>query len=260
MSQHFHLNRFAVACAAAAVLGAGPAWAGFVGSDNFDDNSVDATKWGADSLFNNGVLSEANGRLEFTASEPSVFNFSSRPWVGNTGSYMQSWAVQMDVHLELGSIGIFLNKSGALQTQALLSLVNNPANPGPLFNGQVIQDVTKQDGRAIGVRGTSSLDAALRIAFDAASKELYLQVDDDGAAGGYSWSTLTSADIDDAVHDWGMNDSSSFSLAVTGSSFAAVLSGQAYADNFVASVPEPGTLGLTGLLLATLAMSRRSMG
>lgn len=245
-------TRLAALGVATLMLGAGSAWAGFVGQDDFNDNLVDPSKWGTDTQVDVGAFNETNGRLEYTASGQTAFSGARRPWVLNAGSYTQSWSVQLDAHVSLGLIGLQLMKTGAIQSQSNLSLVHNPAQGVHRVIGDVVQDIGNLNGRATGQQTTLAEDVSLRLVFDAATKTLSLQYDGNGALGGYAWVELTAADIDSPTHTWGMNDASTFDVWIVGSSLAPVASGQAYADNFVASVPVPGTLGLAGLAFVGL--------
>ena len=76
--------------------------ANVAGSDNFDDNSKDATRWGADSGFVlpagqslPGQLSETGGHLEFT-SAGNAHIYQARPWILNYGAADADWEVQLD--------------------------------------------------------------------------------------------------------------------------------------------------------------------
>ncbi len=51
-----------------------------VGGDDFNDNSVDAAKWGADIVVNGGSLTETNSRLEYSSNGLGVQE-SRRPSV-----------------------------------------------------------------------------------------------------------------------------------------------------------------------------------
>jgi hypothetical protein len=246
---------------ALALLSAASLRADFIGSDNFNDNSKDPTKWGADIVLSTGLQTETNGRLEYTQSA-SGFDISQRPWILNSGSYVDSWAVQMDAHLDLGlnqSVSFFLAKTGDFNRQADLIFQSFPFNapaPPAFVNAQIIPDISNFNGRVTGQVGTASGDLSLRIAFDALTKELTLQWDADGANNGYVWSTIAQGDIASGVADWGMTDTSTFYLAISQAGSGPVASGQNYADNFSATtVPEPSSLPLVtaGAFLMLLA-------
>ena len=73
--------------------------AGLNGSDDFNDSSKDPTRWGADFTTGVGLLTETNGRLEYTTSGvPTGFDFVARPWILNSASYTQNWEFQIDVN------------------------------------------------------------------------------------------------------------------------------------------------------------------
>lgn len=81
----------------------GTSHANLSGSDNFNDNSKDLTKWGTDFVFDPGTtpgaLTETNLRLEYTATGASSKEQSLRPWIANSGSYTSDWSVQIDVNV-----------------------------------------------------------------------------------------------------------------------------------------------------------------
>ena len=101
----------------------GTAHGNFSGSDDFDDNSPDPTKWGADfvdpATAHHGILIETNHRLEFLNAQ-GTDTFTFRPWIQNSGSYVEDWEVRTDVHLgdvDLPDeshldVGIYVYKSG----------------------------------------------------------------------------------------------------------------------------------------------------
>jgi hypothetical protein len=50
------------------------------GSDDFNDNSKDPARWGIDFTAGVGLLTETNGRLEYTTSGASTgFDLAARP-------------------------------------------------------------------------------------------------------------------------------------------------------------------------------------
>src|ERR1035437_5593655 len=78
-----------------------PALAALSGSDNFNDNTKDTSKWGADTTAGAGVLTETNGRLEFNnggISNPSG-DIALRPWILNSVTYAEAWNAQVDLGL-----------------------------------------------------------------------------------------------------------------------------------------------------------------
>ena len=67
-------------------------------SDDFNDNSVNRTFWGADKGDPGNTFTEANGRLEYTKSVTQD-GYAERPWIFSSGRYTENWEAQVDVHL-----------------------------------------------------------------------------------------------------------------------------------------------------------------
>src|SRR3954463_6681318 len=87
--------------------------AGFDGSDDFNANSVDGTKWGPLLTSGTGFLTQTNGRIEYTANNtPSVMDSALLPWKLNFGSYTQNWEVQVDVNVAYQPPGANFQNAG----------------------------------------------------------------------------------------------------------------------------------------------------
>jgi hypothetical protein len=247
--------------------GAQPALAQFTGGDNFNDNVKDTTRWGTDTFTGgSAVLTETNGRLEYTTpSTPTVNNFV-RPWILNQGVYDRNWYVQMDAAIGFSSPpnGTFVG--GNISLSVVNAADGNDATALQLsdFNGtRVIQIVVFRDGltEAFQTVATTSPLVTLRIAFDAGSQTLDFLWDSDGPVGGLVLTSLLSVPIGSGGADWDMDASSLFNARIFGASGEfAIASGQLYADNFVAAtdpIPEPGTLALLGAGLLGIGLARR---
>ena len=66
-------------------------------TDAFGGSSPNPAYWGTDDVEGLGVLTQANGRLEFTVNGGSPEDFTARPWILGAGPYAGSWEVQLDV-------------------------------------------------------------------------------------------------------------------------------------------------------------------
>jgi hypothetical protein len=85
----------------------------------------------------------------------------------------------------------------------------------------------------------SATDAALRITFNSATKELTSWYDANVAAGGYNWTPLQTIKIGSGTYTWDMTDSSTFAVMLAGGCEGTMLSsGQAYFDNFQATTAD----------------------
>src|ERR1700749_4264245 len=71
-----------------------PARGNFAGSDDFNDNSTDASKWGPGYTFQ-ATVTEQNGRVEFL-SPASYADIAHQAWLSNFDSYNSNWSVLID--------------------------------------------------------------------------------------------------------------------------------------------------------------------
>jgi hypothetical protein len=76
-----------------------PAQAAINGSENFNGNAENTTNWGSDITLGDGVLTQTDQQLQYTAS-PYIGeqDYSYRPWILNQATYNTSWDVILDVH------------------------------------------------------------------------------------------------------------------------------------------------------------------
>jgi len=231
----------------AALLRVAPTAHNFSGSDDFTSSA----HWSAPTMLMNGGsrLNFANGRLEHVVSSPSDEGAALRDWTANVGSYMQDWAVQVDVHL--ASLGLS-DEQYANLNQLVLNAAEATNSIGQMdrmsitfhcdsairVESQVAAYYagTLHDSGHLGGQVNGTNDIALRITFDSATKELSSWYDADGSAGGYNWTLHHTVNIGSGEYTWDMTDDSTFVVALVGASKDATLtSGQAYFDNFQAS-------------------------
>ena len=240
--------------AAFAAFAAGECHANLNGSDNFNDNSKDSNRWGADFVVSGvGVFTETSQHLEYTTSgtvTPS--DITARPWILNTGSSSEDWEVRVDVNVPQFSL--------ASGQQVFLGLIVYAGNP--LANRFLIElgqgDPQPELGRkfrsffyanSVGFPNvftqTSTTSAAVRIAFDANSKVLSCYYDENGQQCGYSWTLLRSEEV--GVR-WGLTNGSAISVAVVGDCSLTALSSSnnVFADNFS---PSSGAMPKLGIAL-----------
>lgn len=235
-----------------AVISASQCSADFNGTDDFNDNSKDPAKWGAD--FKNGVgfLTETNQRLEFaTSTTPASQVFAVRPWVPNFGSYTQSWEVQINLALPFNLSAGQEVSSGLLVYSGNAPLNNVPSNyllieltqdvATRRFKTSVVANGQKTD---LGDLNTLATNPAVRIAFDSNTKSLSSFFDEDGANCGYSW-TAHGATI--VGTSWNLTITNLFSVAVyTHCALKPIASSDnMFFDNFCASSGAIPRLGIT---------------
>ena len=196
--------------------------ADFSGTDNFNDNSKDPAFWGTD-LVAGGLLTEANGRLEYTTSGvPTGNDVAVRPWILNFGTYTQNWEIQIDVNVPRSPYqGISLPLAVFPGTDLNAVFANRfsvELNQFQDFGDKLKIQSTVSANTAEIVVGrvvTTSTSAALRIAFDANTKVLSAYYDEDGPVCGYSWRLLGSTNVPTG---WNMPSASVFGVIVAGGS------------------------------------------
>lgn len=240
-----------------------------------DDFST-AANWSAASSFGGGALAITGGRANYTATSPTDYDWSIMTWTGGTYSYTSNWQVQVDVHA--GAAGVLTTGNqyfyGSLTVFRTGDTLNGNDDPpaANLLSADILRNggTESQFQTGWGLVGdnyyeagnvnNSSTDAALRVAFDSVTKTLTTYFDANGATGGYSWTSLSSIDVDGA-QNWNMTGTSTFSLALASYSGddttgPAIGAGGVYFDNFsVTAIPEPSTyaafagLGALGLVL-----------
>lgn len=226
------------------------AHANLSGGDDFNDNSVDASKWGADEIRNYGTFTETNQRLEYTATMPTnMLGMVFHHWTASYGSYTQDWSAQVDVsvaNLSLTGSDVFF----------IGLAVANPANSFYQVGGtalrqkstgyEIARDIQYSSSSSTSTTLVTSGSVSLQIRYDSATHTLYESYDADGATGGYQWAE----EVGYNVSAWGMDSSSQFQLELSAggmnSTTRTITSGQVYADN-LSSTPEPST----GLFLLT---------
>lgn len=237
-----------------AVFCAGPL---FGEGDNFNDNSKDTTRWGTDSIFGNGVLTEQNQRLEYTCASPTFPDDDvDRPWVLRRFPYNTDWEIQIDTFnatspagsLEVDSFGFQIFSPLTTLNSINVELYSSALGGGPARNGFD----TNLDTNDVTVATTDTGDlavtnGAVRMVFTAATKVITVFYDSD-VSNGYQWVQYGSFGIAGAAGldgntDWGLSDTDQFTVFVYGFSQGMVItSGQMYGDNFM----ETGGVGPTG--------------
>src|SRR5438309_9370719 len=65
--------------------------------DNFDSDTVDPTKWGADTTIGNGRFVQQNNRLEYLAQPSTAHDEADRPWILTQFPTTNDWDIILEV-------------------------------------------------------------------------------------------------------------------------------------------------------------------
>ena len=255
------------------------AQANLVGIDDFNDNSKDTSLWGDDITTDDmGItLSETNQAVYMTGTADVGQECDRmRPWIKNTGSPTEDWSVQVEVNMpnialgESQGLGLGLRADLGIpndedEDYAYVYLWYGRYGESPWSGRNFVADVSTDhldDGPTFAA--TSSTSAAVRLHWDASDATLYTQYDSDGAANGFSWTTLGSADLAGGKTGWdmpfGVGIRGVLEVAPGGTSSITISQGdEVKMDNFNA-VPEPSSftlLAIGALALLGYAWRRR---
>jgi len=213
--------------------------------DNFNDNVVDATKWGADVVSGNGRLFEQNSRLDYrVAAAAPGFDDAVRPWVGQL-PVDSDWEATVDVHnaynpgtSQYGAVGVRLRRPGSTSEEILLEHYIAGGAGGAIGTGffTSLQDASNFFGDTYTEYDT--LDGSLKFAYTAATKTVVASFDRDGAATGFGWQPLASFGLGGsggglASRNWALSASQRFTLLLYGySELAPIGANLLWLDNF----------------------------
>ena len=218
--------------------------------DDFNDNLKDTNLWGSDVIIPEGygLLTETNGRLEFTKSSGTNSALVMRPWILNYGSYTQNWEAQIDASVpQLGfpestfGLGVTSGTNVNSNNRFSMQLFESSSETPPRF---FLMRFGVEGGNfnRVAQLATPSTFAGLRIAFDASTKVLSAFYDEDGPNNGYAWTLLGSTNISTA---WRMSSTDVFCVFVQGRAEADVVASadNLFGDNFCTALgPTPLTL------------------
>jgi hypothetical protein len=220
--------------------------AAICGGDDFDDGVKNTNLWGADVITAGGLL-ETNGRLEIRGTASS-----GRSYIRSYRSCNRNWEVRTDV--SVGNVPLNQPSSGV---QVFLVVANRDDTnlryggiPGDNFSialdlwrsvatERSFEAYFRTDWTEFLPRAkvlTTSQQAAIRITFDATTKTLTAWYDEDGSAGGYTWTALRSEQVTSTGSNWEMTSNSSFAVfigaGVNGDAVNVTSADLVYADNF----------------------------
>lgn len=207
--------------------------------DDFDDNSKNPVKWGADEVDGKGVLTEINQRLEYTTTGKGTASHDSvdRLWRATQFPYNADWAIQIDVtnttsSSTFNSFGIDVRSLRLPNNEIEVELGQFGEFWAEFYGGKNISGV----GWASSIGPNTN--GAVRIEFNSTTKVFTVYYDTD-PSDGYQWTEFGSFGVAgtggaDGTRDWGLNEADQFVAYVFGySEKMSVTSGQLYGDNFL---------------------------
>jgi hypothetical protein len=214
----------------------------FDDGDDFNDNSVNTSKWlQPDTTLDGGDLAETSGRLRYTTGGGVLFQSqATRFWKLNLGSYTNDWFVQVDANNPFTSADfnhtvdarlrvfnaaddadrfeIMLRFDGSTGRQFHAFALANGADPAPRISNAV----------------TAATSVGLRVRWSATNQFMHAEYDGDGASNGYNWTNLLSLKLTQNPVNWNLGSTSLFECALAGfSTFVSLPSGSnVFLDNF----------------------------
>ena len=234
------------------------------GTDDFNDNSKDTSKWGTDVVSGGATFLETNSRLEYLVTSPHGGKWEDiqRPWILNTAGNSDAFDVVLDVTntgSQSASLGIAVTSLENVDDRIFIELIGGNGFLAVLdtnvINAEGDNEVlprTNPTGHATVTTGS------VRLSYNPVSKVFTAYYDTDGSGNGYQWQVYGSFGVAGSGGstrngNWLMTQNLGFQVSITAYSEAlAVTSGQIYADNFQAAT------GLDGWRLATFGTAAAS--
>ncbi|MCP5068905.1 MAG: hypothetical protein GY946_20275 [bacterium] len=217
-------------------------------TDDFDDNSM-GSDWFLTGGNGNGLLTETNQRLEFTAGVPTGNDSQFWTWFGLPLQYASTdWEAQIDVTN-------LVNPSGVQYSGFGIQVYTNAGGGGLQYLSAELQHYGNGwEGFASYLGANTAFTphigvsaGAVRVVYDSATSVLSALYDID-PSNGYSWTSFASWGLAGSGGangnvDWGMApDSVMFVVPFGASTDISIASGELYGDNFsITVVPEPSS-------------------
>ncbi|MCG3147886.1 MAG: hypothetical protein PCFJNLEI_01327 [Verrucomicrobiae bacterium] len=239
------VSQFQCVVLAVALVGAS-AWA-IDGGDDFNDNTVEPTKWGTDEQIGGGALAETGGQLQYTVTKGSKWDETLRPWVLTQFPTTSNWEVVVNVinTIELGknqvcSFGFYIRNWRDPYDRLGVELYSSTLGGGPTRRGfysfLVTDDWFVNDTDTFDIGTTFG---AVRIAFNSATQVLTAYYDVN-SANGYQWAVLGSYGIGGSGGasgntDWDMGATDRLTLLLYGYGEKAVITGNTLAGDDLAT-------------------------
>lgn len=260
---HFHSRCFASITFSIALLAAAPAFAASDG-DDFNDNSKNSSKWGADKIIHHGKLTEANGHLEYTVTGATTEDDAWRPWILTRFPYNADWELQFDTFNSsvpsiaglVDSIGILIQPTtpgGSGDNELFAELYSSAEGGLPSRTGfhAEISDSGFTVGTLDSEGGNGVTNGAIRITFTSSNKVFAIYYDTD-VSNGYQWVRQGTFGVlggggTNGNAFWGdPSDTIQFAISIYGFSAGMnIVSGQMFVDNFLETggvAPNGGTV------------------
>jgi hypothetical protein len=253
---------------AALILLTAPLQAQLSGSDDFNDNSKDTAKWGADVVSGGVSWVEANGRLEYLVNTTHPQDDVQRPWLLNSARNADSFDVILDVFNNVSptgensaSIGLTVTSLENADDNLYIELCRTgPLGDGKGFLGALRTTALNVEGDHEVLDGSGNYTSptahpavttgSVRLNYNPSTKVFTAYYDTTGSADGFQWQVYGSFGVS-AVGGgtmrngvWQLGQNLGFKVGVSAfSEGGAVPSGAVHADNF--SIPSVSVLGLT---------------
>lgn len=238
-------------------IAANHAQAALSGSDDFNDNSLDSSKW---SLISDGssTIQEVHSRLEFSSlSNTQIGSQSMLVWVKNTPNANSTWEITLDLansyapsldpfdsndYLRGASVALAVSGGSGSLSVGFSTEKLQGFGVSEYFHGLSCQFSGEDESTDIDLPGNS---AAVRITYNKDTGLLSAYYDSNGPVGGYTWSLMKSS----SISSWGLSPGQPMGVSVStgysGSKPQAPAAGNLQADNFKAtSSNKPPTISL----------------
>ena len=172
------------------------------GTDDFNDNSRDSTKWGADIVLGTCSIAETNQQLQLSTAAVGTNCVVFRPWILNTASSNLDWEIIATVNNnatpgltndQTCDIGLAVGNSAAISDYVYVGLYASTLGSPRLRRGFVsglavnTVDIAVADSLDMGVTG-----GAVRLLFNSGARVITSYYDVGGNGGGYIWVKLGS--------------------------------------------------------------------
>jgi hypothetical protein len=224
-----------------------PSQAFATGGDDFNDNSKDPMKWGADIIPNGKcAMNEVNRRLEFTCRSASVdWNEVIRPWILTELPYDAPWEMQVDItndtHLttndQWANFGIGIISQYTEENGIYAGLYASTYGGLPAIKGFWSEMDTVSDDYSAWTGSLTVTTGAVRLTFNNTTKVVTVWYDIDPGTG-YDWIEYASYGVggsggSNGTANWGLTDGDKFWPFIYGySELIGIKPGQLFGDNF----------------------------